>query len=106
MPLNPVYSTRFFANQLVSSDVAFLVPGGFVAVVRRIDISQVAPGGFTCQVGIGGAANFFAVAMGLTPDVSWAWWDGRQVVNAGEQIVAHGVGTGDVVCSGYLLSTA
>lgn len=101
----PVYSTRFFANLLVNSSVAFLVPGGYIAVVRHVDCSQTSPGGFICQVGIAGHANFFSVDMGLTTTVSWASWAGRQVLNAGEQLVANGVGTGDVVASGYLLTT-
>lgn len=100
----PVYSVRFLANQLVNSDAAFLVPGGYRAVVRSVAITQTSPGGFICEVGIGGAANFFAVSLGLTSDVTMASYECRHVVEAGEQIVAHGVGTGDVVVSGYLLT--
>ena len=100
----PVYSTRFLAEAGFTGEAAFEVPGGYVAVVRDIDAVVYTGAGYTIQAGIGGLTNFWAITTGVVAVTDSIQWRGRQVLNAGEQLVIATDASADFVASGYLLS--
>lgn len=103
-----VYSDHFIVQDLVSPAlVNYVVPAGFKAVVR--DISAVLEAVF-------GEAGSLQCSAGLVIFAKWdaapqqrrtIHWDGRVVLNAGEQLQARADGSGfdaQVIVSGYLLT--
>lgn len=103
-----IYSTRFIQASGLSSSTSYLVPTGFVAIVRDLDAY--------CDATLGFATLFLHGALGQA--IAWHHWDattedqfawrGRQVYYSGEDIevaVATGIGVAiDVTVSGYLLT--
>jgi hypothetical protein len=100
----PIYSTRFIAESGFTGSAAFLVPAGYVAVVRDIDCVVYTSAGATIQAGIGGVTNFWAVTIGVIAVTYWTSWRGRTVLNPGEQLVIGTDAAADFTASGYLLS--
>jgi len=101
----PIYSTRFLAEAGFTGSAAFLVPAGYVAVVRDIDSVVYTGAGATIQAGIGGSAVFWAVTEGVVAVTATNSWRGRVVLNAGEQLVVSTDAAVDFVASGYLLTS-
>jgi hypothetical protein len=100
----PFYSHRFIAEAGFTGSAAFLVPAGFVAVVRDIDAVIFTPGAGTIEAGIGGSAVFWGFTWSFVAVLGWESWRGRIVLNPGEQLVIT-TNTGmDFSASGYLLS--
>lgn len=102
-----VYSTRFLAFSTTSTETeTYTVASGFVAVVRDVSVYS----GNT-------ASDGWAVALadplcylyngGNTGEAGWHQWVGRQILNAGEQLLGElfsGGELGSMMVSGYLLT--
>lgn len=107
-----IYSTRFLRQSLATGvAAAYLVPAGFVAVVRAIDVVQAADNGGTAPNGsllIAEDAGQIAFAVLNTSALfSAASWRGRQVIEAGDSLLLVVIGyTSHVSANGYLLSVA
>ena len=100
----PVYSTRFINVAGFTGDAAFEVPSGYIAVVRDIDVVVFEPGAGTVEAGLGGSSVFWGYTWSFVTVLGWESWRGRQVLNAGEQLVLHSNAAMDMMASGYLLS--
>lgn len=100
----PVYSTLFIDSPGLVGDAGFLVPDGFVAVVR--DIDAVAPAGAGAQIyaGIGGSSEFWTYQWTVVATADWRSWRGRVVIPGGGQLVIHTDAPVDVIACGYLLT--
>ena len=84
---------------------AFVVPTGFVCVVRDLDAyagnSGVSPIHLRLLNALGGTIRLFQV----DPDTNASFqWTGRQVFNAGEDVTVLTDAPWDFAVSGYLLS--
>lgn len=99
-----VYSTRFLEEAGFTGSAAFAVPAGYVAVVRDIDVVAFAGTGVTIEAGLGGGAVFWSLTLNPTLTPFWGSWRGRQILNAGEQLVVATDASADFMASGYLLS--
>ena len=99
-----IYSTRFLILTGESSGtVSYIVPAGFVAVVRDIGmVAAASSSGLLCD--IGGVGMLFASFVGTGTDWEQYHWSGRQVINAEEALVV-GIAAGTLygAISGYLL---
>lgn len=104
MPAVPVYSTRFVAEAGFTGSAAFAVPAGYLVVVRDIDVVAFVGTGVTIEAGIGGSAVFWSLTLNPTITPFWGSWRGRQIINAGEQLVISTDAPADFAASGYLLS--
>jgi hypothetical protein len=101
----PVYSVRFLQARAYSGVATYLVPAGFVAVLRDLDAFQVA--GLTVpQIYLVGAAGqTIWWNSGSLVDSSYSSWRGRQVINEGETFAVNvATETASFAVSGYLLS--
>ena len=100
-----VYSNRLIEEKGLSGPATFVVPAGYIAVIRDLDVyygNQL----FPAYARLIGAANqkLWSVSNSIGSE-SYAQWRGRQVFLAGETItvsVDEG-GEADVTLSGYLL---
>jgi hypothetical protein len=105
--MSRVYSTRFFSDpHFVATPASYVVPAGFVAVLRDVWIylgNNATPAAWQMESGTG-AVLWAAEALPFNPQF-W-FWQGRQVYNAGDtiQVVNTGVAPLDATASGYLLS--
>jgi hypothetical protein len=99
-----VYSTRFISGTSTpSTGLSYTVPGGYVAVIRDVAMLPIASGLTAAAVGVSGGAFFWKVVTG-TNGVSQQW-QGRQVLNAGETLIADVAGaSAEYMISGYLLA--
>ena len=104
MPAVAVYSHRFLDEAGFTGSAAFLVPAGFVAVVRDLDCWVGAGAGGSIEMGIGGSAVFFGYTFSVVTVQATATWRGRQVLNSGEQLLVATDAPADFAVSGYLLS--
>jgi hypothetical protein len=100
----PVYSTLFINSPGLVGDAAFLVPDGYIAVVRDIDAVAFIGAGATLEAGIGGGTVFWAYTWSVVAVVDWRSWRGRVVLSAGQQLVIHTDAAVDVYAGGYLLT--
>lgn len=104
-----VYSTLFLANNTDSGELNYIVPDGFVAVLRDVDVynnSFVAAELFL-EDNETGQTIWRVDNNAVIPDSSLgsSQWKGRQVFNPGGGFVfVASSGTWDVRASGYLLS--
>jgi hypothetical protein len=99
-----VYSTQFLAEAGANPHGTYVVPVGFVAIVRDIDVwfdSSLV--GQTVTAFVNGV-GFWVVALGATALPGVEQWRGRQVCNEPGAIDVDMSGDGSFVCSGYLLS--
>lgn len=104
-----LYSTQFIRGVVSSpSTLTYVVPTGYVAVVRDIMLWN----GGTEGLGLQGCEVYddsFAVIFGVFYPVACVAnpynWEGRAVMNAGETLtVAPSDASWHVRCSGYLLT--
>lgn len=113
--MRAVYSYRFIQGNIDPSGVTFLIPSGFTAVIRCIDVywggGAASPSIFVMGTPLEVTFAFFtppppseASPSGAFASQSWQW-RGRQVlVGVGEGIRAYTSGdTVDLTASGYLL---
>jgi hypothetical protein len=108
--LNLPYSTRFIAvrQSISSGDGLYTVPSGYVAVVRDVVLWNNDSGEQSMSIGatVPGPLNvlisqWFNVGSNATVE-----WQGRQVLNAGDELWAYSAGVdASVMASGYLLSS-
>lgn len=101
-----VYSTRFDAKQTFSGTSTLVVPDGFRAILRDLDVffgEQALPAELRLNGDLGQGLYVVTNTIG-TP--SCAQWRGRQVVNPGESfsVTVSGGGNADYALSGYLLT--
>ena len=104
----PVYSSRFIQAKGLTSSIQFMVPSGFIAVVRDLDSfigSPVGNNDIFLHGALGQAIWWSSATIG---ESQYASWRGRQVYEPGE-IVEVEVNVGsfdayDVTVSGYLLT--
>jgi hypothetical protein len=99
-----VYSTRFLAIAISSSDGEYEVPSGFVAVVR--DVDAWSSGGIIVnwRVSISGDPAFAGGQFTVEALDQFTPWRGRVIVNAGETIQAITDGPRGLTVCGYLLT--
>lgn len=97
-----VYSTRFcrlFPPALTSS---YVVPSGYVAVVRAVDLTS--PSGGPMSFGVLVAGCYIVSLVNLAAATVYHW-DGRQVAVAGESVTVNASGAGAWgLVSGYLFA--
>lgn len=100
-----IYSTKFVEQKGMTLDYFYVVPSGYVAVVRCIDVYQgavLSDNSLYFQGNAGQAIHKWEG--GLDQDVI-SQWTGRQVFNPGDTFTFHNVGgfAWDFTASGYLL---
>jgi hypothetical protein len=102
----PAYSTRFLAVFGQSGNFNYVVPSGQVAVVRCADvvITSTSSGNFALM--ILNIAAFWYIPANTWSAESYAHWEGRQVLGAGETLQVQLPSASHFACSGYLLSAA
>jgi len=100
----PVYSTLLIDSPGLSGSAAFLVPPGYICVVRDIDAVWFTGIGGTVEAGRGGAAVFWGVSQDPVLLLATASWRGRHVIPEGDQLVIATSQPADVSASGFLLS--
>lgn len=99
-----VYSTRLYAALDLHGNEGYTVPGGYVCVLRDVDIFSYSSGsesGFALEGDLGQVIWYVLVP----PDTTQSYqWRGRQVFNPGDIITFNAsAGSFDVTASGYLL---
>lgn len=104
--MRAVYSTEFMGQTAAAGVLQeYVVPAGFVAVVRNIEVFAPSGTGTSIYAAGGSSQTFWYQVWGAT-DPLWKQWQGRVVVQPGDAFsfvaVGHAV---DVSAMGYLLST-
>lgn len=102
-----VYSTRFIAVPFgPPASAGYVVPTGFVAVIRDIAVRFTGGSGGPFVVQVADPALIIAVLEGADAITGMAEWSGRQICNEGEEVDASNEGSADGSCmvSGYLLA--
>ncbi len=102
--MGAVYSTRFLAWAASESPPPYVVPTGYVAVVRDLDVWSGGGSMINWQLAINGVAKFAAGQFTIESVAQVAQWRGRQVVQAGELLFFSADGAVDGLVSGYLLT--
>lgn len=101
-----VYSTRFLAWAADESPPAYVVPAGYVAVVRDADVWSGGGAMINYQLAVNTIAKFWAGQFTIIAEAQVAQWRGRQVLYPGEVLVFSSDGALDGMISGYLLSVS
>jgi hypothetical protein len=100
----PVYSTEFFAIAGLSGTHTYIVPAGFIAILRDVDAyANVTVASRELHL-IGDHGQTIWWQSWGTEDQFAAQWHGRQVIEPGGIIRAVTSDLIDVSASGYLLS--
>lgn len=107
--LGPVpYSTRFAAAELATETTTlYTVPADYVAVVRDLELYGNVASDAEVALEITAPGPLTIIWFVVNPLVPGAWdhWEGRVVLNAGDELVAVTTVNGvHVTVSGYLLS--
>jgi hypothetical protein len=103
-----VYSTRFFAGAVTSiTSVIYTVPAGYIAVIRDITATMFSTAaGDVLILGINPPGVYNVGFKTYGTNYQPAHWDGRMVLNPGDELLANTNATSaNVVVSGYLLAT-
>jgi hypothetical protein len=101
------YSTRFFIGAMPTAQgVLYTVPAGFTVVLRDIELYQYSGGSGLYYLAISAAgSNAIVYAVTAAPTASSYHWDGRVVMNAGDELLGQAAAANNqVVVSGYLLA--
>jgi len=98
-----VYSTRFLAWAASEIPPVYVVPSGYVAIVRDLDVYSFGGEMTNWKFGINGVCWFAAGQFTIEALAQTGQWRGRQVVQAGEEILFESDGPTDGIASGYLL---
>lgn len=104
MGLINVYSTRFIAWSTSTIPPAYKVPSGYIAIVRDIDVYSGGGQIINWVASVNLVAHFAAGQFTIEALAQTAQWRGRQVLEAGEDLVFASDGPTDGLISGYLLS--
>lgn len=102
--MSNVYSQRFIGWAAETIPPLFAVPTGYVAIVRDVDVLSHGGAMINWVVSVNGVADFAAGQFTIEALNQTGQWRGRQVVNAGEELVFESDGPTDGLISGYLLS--
>lgn len=102
--MSNVYSTRFMGWAASEIPPLFEVPTNYVAIVRDIDVLSHGGAMINWVVSVNAIADFAAGQFTIEALNQTAQWRGRQVLNAGEQLVFESDGPTDGLISGYLLT--
>lgn len=102
------YSTRFFAGSYdAGASLVYTVPALYVAVLRDLEVLNLYDGANVAGLYLD-IPGPLQVQVGNWPLGSFGepfQWQGRVVLNAGDEIQAVvGISSIQMVCSGYLLS--
>lgn len=103
------YSTRLAVTFLTSSSITsfFTAPAGYVTVLRDLQVGQEegGPGDFSLYaVGNPGSTNALIVTYPALTSTQTGQWQGRLVLNAGDELAGSvSAGGFTVWASGYLL---
>ena len=81
-----------------------MVPAGFVAVVRDIDVYFGTSLSVRQVFAYGSASQVFFQGSVDANLAGWRQWEGRQVLQAGEALGILGTDVFDLTASGYLLT--
>jgi hypothetical protein len=100
---NP-YSTRLLAWSSSESPAPYIVPTGYLVVVRDLDVWSGGGAIINWQLAINAVAKFAAGSFTIEALAQTAQWRGRQIVYAGEALVFSSDGSTDGLVSGYLLT--
>jgi hypothetical protein len=98
-----VYSTRFLAWAASEFVPVYVVPSGYVAVVRDADVYSFGGAMTNFKLGVNGIANFWAGQFTIIAEAQVAQWRGRQVLMPGEELLFESDEPTDGLVSGYLL---
>jgi hypothetical protein len=99
-----VYSQRFTAWAAETFPDSYVVPTGFVAIVRDV-VASSGGGAMTNFVwGANGIVKMGGTQFTIEALNQFYHWEGRQVIEAGEFIYAQSDFPTDGAISGYLLS--
>lgn len=102
--MSVVYSTRFLAWAEEELATPYVVPTGYLVIVRDVDVSSNG-GAITNWVwGINGICKISGGQFTIEALLQHQEWRGRQVVNAGEAIYFQSDQPTDGAISGYLLT--
>lgn len=99
-----VYSQLLLNVPNLHGTGAFLVPTGFVLVVRDVELFESSPGGALVELAAGGGTVFAAFGPNLTTTYNHYSWQGRVVVQAGDQFEVNASLACNVLAMGYLLT--
>ena len=102
-----VYSTKFISMAGLEANASYVVPAGFVAIVRDIACLVLGPSDESvCQVGAEAGVPIMLWLFGAGQSYPYYQWQGRQVVDEGQTIAAATAGgtSCSIRVSGYLLS--
>lgn len=91
-------------DQPGGTPITYVVPAGFVAVVRDMDAFIGSIIGNVGMVAKGSAAQVFWQETLVAPGNTWVQWRGRQVLFAGESFSMEADDVMDLTASGYLLT--
>lgn len=100
------YSTRFLAWETTESPPSYVVPAGYVAIVRDVDVWSGGGAIVNVQLEITDHAKFWAAQFTIESVAQVAQWRGRVVLNPGEVLTFTADGPTDGVIGGYLLTAA
>jgi hypothetical protein len=92
------------AAELTSEDVEYIVPDGYAAIVRDVDVSSAGDENTNWGLAVVGGATFAGGSFTSIGAAQYQQWRGRQVVNPGETLVAFADGSRSIMVSGYLLT--
>jgi hypothetical protein len=100
----PVFSTRFFGLQEVAGSYTYTVPAGYRAVLRCVDLVQQGTSSNAFGLAVIGLGFIWYIDSATYSASVHFQWQGRQVLNPGEQLQADLPGLCTIFASGYLLS--
>lgn len=102
------YSTRFAAAELGSETTTlYTVPAQYVAVVRDVELygNVGSDAEVALEVTVPGPLTIIWFVVNPLAPGAWVHWEGRVVLNAGDDLIAVTTVNGvHVTVSGYLLS--
>lgn len=104
--MSSVYSTSFIQWAADETPPAFVVPDGYVAVVRDLDVVWGGGAMVNWQMGIATGAKIAGGQFTEETLIQHQEWRGRQVLNAGQALYVSADGPIDGAVSGYLLGIA
>lgn len=99
-----VYSVRLLAWAASTEPPPYLVPEGYVVVIRDLDVWSGGGALINWQMGINEVAKIAAGQFTIEALAQTATWRGRQIVQAGELIYFTSDGATDGAISGYRLT--
>lgn len=97
------YSTRILGWAATETPPPYVVPTGYRAIVRDVDVWSGGGAMINFQLAVNSVAKFWAGQFTVESIAQVAQWRGRQVLNAGDELVFSSDGPLDGLISGYLL---